>query len=285
MRIMQASLAWLLACVAAPGLALGDDGPDAGAAPAERSVSEVSSAELDAVLAEGQEATPVPRPEAPAPVLDGTRDEDSADPPQPAADGPALFSGFQLGTALGPLYLSEGTRRRGGIGNGLLLKVDLGTAMWEQLAINVGVALVLPEDHQPFTQLAPDCSVTAEDVTCGPDREQESAVQGLLATFELGYQRRWRPAHVISFVPGLMIGYAAGSSELRRGLSCDGCESRPVEGVEARGVYAAPFLRTEFADVIAASVRWQWFASGDLGHALLFGIEIAVFAWTDVYLP
>lgn len=158
-----------------------------------------------------------------------------------------------------------------------MMKFSLGLTLWDQFALNVSVDGLLFEDEMPFSEEVVTCVTSLNPPApehCSDPMSKESTVDTTALGIEAGYQWRFGLDRLFALVPGLMLGYHGALAPPGRGVACQGCHGYVLRDFDASGAYVAPFARLTMASFVGFSARWQWFLSGDLGHALLFGIDL-----------
>lgn len=210
------------------------------------------------------------------PSVAAAQDQEDEHPPSGAGDEaeesePFLRGGY-FGTAAGLVTVTSAAARRDAIGSGLKVDFTLGTALWDQLAVNIGVGFIELSDEMPFEQWVQRCAISGGG-GCEDPTSEESVASTFFALFEAGYQRRFAPVSGLTLLPGILLGYLLPTEPLSRGLRCSGCASYEIPAFDASGIYLSPFFRTTVLRWMAASVRWQWFMTSEFEHAILFGIE------------
>lgn len=185
------------------------------------------------------------------------------------------LSAYYLGFAGGPLYAKSSAHAFGG--GGYALAFTGGIAFLNEIPLNVSVGGVSLDDAATYTESVQDCYyVDGMYTNCGDPHDESSKISGGYFSFDSGYQRRFELSKVVYLVPGLLFGYQFSINRLRRGVDCAGCQELPVPNTNLNGAYVAPTVRVSFGrrgGFIALSIRSQWYVTGDLLGATLFGVE------------
>lgn len=190
-----------------------------------------------------------------------------------------ILSGGYFGLDLGLLAVRQRARERVGIGLGPGFGFRAGAAFWDHLVIGTGLAIYSPVDNDPTSELVTTCTTfDGQSLGCsGPSRE-ESGVTGSFASFEGGYQHRWRPWVNGSLTPGAVLGLTAELHPPSRGVGCEGCPDPVALPVSASGLYVAPFFRFTIGERgnYALVARSQIFLTSDLAHFTTLGAEVGL---------
>jgi hypothetical protein len=154
-----------------------------------------------------------------------------------------------------------------------------GAALWDHLVIGVGLTLYSPADNDPTSELVVTCTtVNGQSVGCSGPSRQNSGVVGSFASFESGYQHRFRPWTNGSLAPGALVGFTAELNPPSRGVECEGCPDSVALPVSTSGVYVAPFFRFTIGERgnYALIARSQIFLTSDLAHFTTLGAEVGL---------
>lgn len=234
----------------------------------------VCAAPLEAQQATDDERPPVPKPQADEPCDQGQRlglQFESCSTPREG-----FLSGVYGALDLGIMALDAEAEARVGAGPGVSLQLRFGIEFWDHVLAALAFGSLWPNDRRPFSELVVDCTeINGVNVGCSDDpHEQSSSVSATFLGFEIGVQRRFRPAQSVSLTPGLLLGGSTDLGGLTRAVDCDGCREVRLDA-DVAGWYLGPFFRVTFGKMgaVAAILRAQWFLTGDLMHVSTLGIE------------
>jgi hypothetical protein len=207
-----------------------------------------------------------------------SREADTIDPSANWTPRDGAVSGGFLGLELGAVSVSDRLETRTGLSGRVTYALRLGIAFVDQLIVQGAFGGFTFNDAHAFSTDVVDCQGSDPDTAvCDDDpHEAASTTTTTYLTAEAGYQYRLRSSWA-SLVPGVVLGYLGNTSEIVRGIMrCVDCPGEAVEGVDLSGGYLAPFVRFTFggSGTFAISVRSQWALAGDLGHMLVFGLDV-----------
>lgn len=185
----------------------------------------------------------------------------------------ALWSGAYVALDAGVAQLAPGAAERAHVGSGVAGAIRLAIELKDLVILGMDLHFLGFEDKKPFSETVQDCTTyEGQVIDCDAPRQEKSHVSVVGVGFETGLQHRFRPFGWTTWVPGVTLGYAAGS--LSRGVGCEGCRSESA-GATVAGAYLAPFFRITLgaSERCAAVVRYQRFMSGELRYVGTVGIE------------
>lgn len=190
-----------------------------------------------------------------------------------------IVSGGYFGLDVGLLAIRQQARERVGVGLGPGFDLRAGGAFWDHLVLGAGLTVYSPVDNDPTSELVITCtSVDGQSLGCTEPSRQNSGVTGSFASFEGGYQHRFRPWTNGSLAPGALVGFTAELNPPSRGVECEGCPDSVALPVSTSGVYVAPFLRFTIGERgnYALIARSQIFLTSDLAHFTTLGAEVGL---------
>jgi hypothetical protein len=190
-----------------------------------------------------------------------------------------ILSGGYFAVDVGLLAVRQRARERVGIGLGPGFDLRAGAAFWDHLVIGAGLAIYTPADNDPTSELVITCTTfEGQSLGCSGPSRQDSGVAGSFASFESGYQHRFRPWINSSLTPGAVLGFTAELHPPSRGVACEGCPDSVALPVSTSGVYAAPFFRVTIGERgnYAVVARSQIFLTSDLAHFTTLGAEMGL---------
>jgi TPR repeat protein len=189
---------------------------------------------------------------------------------------PGIVSGGFFGIDVGYLVLDEAAAQRISAGNGVAVNGRLGIAMWDQLLVTLSFGGLHPADQAPISELVVTCTeANGVRLECGDPHELDSVLKGGYASYELGYQYRFRPLKRWSIAPAALVGYMTMFNGLRREVECEGCPGGKPLPISLDGAFLTGLLRMTFgqAGLWSVMTRTQWFLTGDTRHITSFGVE------------
>lgn len=189
------------------------------------------------------------------------------------------LSGAYFGLDLGLLAVRQRARERVGIGPGPGFDFRAAIAFWDHLLIGTAFAIYSPADNDPTSELVITCTtVGGQSFGCSGPSSEQSGVTGSFASFESGYQHRFRPWVNSSLSPGAVLGFSAEVQPPSRGVACEGCPASVELPVSTSGLYVAPFFCITIGEIgnYAFVARSQIFVTSDLAHFTTLGAELGL---------
>lgn len=188
-----------------------------------------------------------------------------------------VLSAYYIGFEAGPVSLDPTGESKAGAGPGVGIGMAMGVAFANMFPLNFAFGSLMLRDRQPFSEFVVTCSSYGNaNLGCSDPEAQTSEIKTSYLAVDTGFQPRLEVAEWLTIAPGALVGYLKETSEFRRGVGCEGCESIPIPDASASGAYAAPTLRMVFpgAQFFALNATSRWFFTGYMQHMTMFGFEI-----------